>query len=49
MELFLCCILQRYKQLHALQKGRWENDYEAFLKTVPDKEEYLEQLKVLRL
>ncbi|CAI8011182.1 Transcription factor A, mitochondrial [Geodia barretti] len=39
---------QRYKLMSEVKLKQWAMEYQAFLETQPDKEEYLRQLKELR-
>ena len=39
---------QRYKEMSEVQLKQWAMEYQAFLETLPDREEYLKQLKTLR-
>lgn len=39
---------QRYKEMSEAQLKQWATEYQAFLETLPDREEYLKQLKTIR-
>lgn len=44
----LLLFVQQYRELYAVQKKQWEREYDAFLKELPNKDEYLKQLKAQR-
>ena len=40
---------QHYMELHELKKKEWDVAYQTFMDGLPDKDDYLRQLKALRV
>lgn len=44
----LFLFVQQYRELYAVQRKQWEREYDAFLEELPNKDEFLKQLKAQR-